>query len=411
MNKLPSVILSLVLVAAASADSLNCRYVGGCDLPGDAWNVALSGNYAYIADDTSGLRVVDVSNPPSPAEVGYFDTPWNARGVALYSSYAFVADGGDGLWMINVADPAHPVQAGFFDGTPGLMEDVAVVWPYAYVADNYLGLRIINVMNPDSLREVGRCPATLAWDVAVSGSYAYAARVSAGLSIIDVSNPQSPTEVGHYQTPGQAYGVAVSGNYAYVADQNAGLRIIDVTNPASPTEAGHYDTPGEAWGVWISGNYAYVADRNALRIVDVADPENPTEVGFHDTRGAAILGVACAGGYIYVAESGDGLQIYQYTGAGVEEGATHDVAPLTPLATLVRGVLWLGAGTVPQSRASDALGLSRAALLDATGRKVMNLCAGANDVRHLAPGVYFVRGAESGHNEPADPRFKVIVAE
>jgi len=37
----------------------------------------------------------------------------------------------------------------------------------------------------------------------------------------------------------------------------------------------------------------------------------------------------------------------------------------------------------------------RAELLDAAGRRVMELRPGANDVRHLSPGVYFVRGEGS----------------
>jgi hypothetical protein len=32
-------------------------------------------------------------------------------------------------------------------------------------------------------------------------------------------------------------------------------------------------------------------------------------------------------------------------------------------------------------------------LLDISGREVMNLHPGPNDIRHLAPGVYFVRPA------------------
>jgi hypothetical protein len=54
-----------------------------------------------------------------------------------------------------------------------------------------------------------------------------------------------------------------------------------------------------------------------------------------------------------------------------------------PLASIVRGVLFLeeAASLKPQA----------ASLLDASGRKVMDLVAGANDVRALAPGVYFVR--------------------
>jgi hypothetical protein len=52
-------------------------------------------------------------------------------------------------------------------------------------------------------------------------------------------------------------------------------------------------------------------------------------------------------------------------------------------ATVVRGVLVLG-----EYRKQHTA--YRAELLDATGRHVMGLVPGANDVRHLASGVYYV---------------------
>jgi hypothetical protein len=79
---------------------------------------------------------------------------------------------------------------------------------------------------------------------------------------------------------------------------------------------------------------------------------------------------------------------------GLAEAAGGCVRPAA-WASVVRGVLWLGAGTTPQLGASDALGLSRAVLLDAAGRTVMELRTGANDVRRLSPGVYFVRDAQA----------------
>jgi hypothetical protein len=54
-------------------------------------------------------------------------------------------------------------------------------------------------------------------------------------------------------------------------------------------------------------------------------------------------------------------------------------------ATVVRGVLFLTA------RASS----SASCLLDVSGRKVLDLHPGANDVRGLSPGVYFVREAQA----------------
>jgi hypothetical protein len=56
--------------------------------------------------------------------------------------------------------------------------------------------------------------------------------------------------------------------------------------------------------------------------------------------------------------------------------------------TIVRGVLMgprLTAGGVGHD------------LLDATGRKVMDIEPGENDIRHLSPGVYFVRPEAEGH--------------
>jgi hypothetical protein len=61
--------------------------------------------------------------------------------------------------------------------------------------------------------------------------------------------------------------------------------------------------------------------------------------------------------------------------------------------TICRGVLSIGDG---RQKTVD-----RADLLDITGRKVKDLLAGENDIRHLAPGVYFVRTAGSGERTAA----------
>ena len=55
--------------------------------------------------------------------------------------------------------------------------------------------------------------------------------------------------------------------------------------------------------------------------------------------------------------------------------------------TIIRGVLFLAGSTSASSSPSW--------LLDAAGRKVMDLHAGANDVSGLAPGLYFVRDAQA----------------
>ena len=75
--------------------------------------------------------------------------------------------------------------------------------------------------------------------------------------------------------------------------------------------------------------------------------------------------------------------------------------------TIVRRVLMMPRDmTEIRSGTSDRV--PRPALLDATGRKVMELQAGPNDVRRLAPGVYFGRQA-SGVERGASSMTKVIL--
>jgi hypothetical protein len=70
------------------------------------------------------------------------------------------------------------------------------------------------------------------------------------------------------------------------------------------------------------------------------------------------------------------------TTVGIEE-TPHVVAGLSNSATVVRGVLLIG------DRGQKTA--DRAELLDISGCKVLDLRPGPNDVRSLAPGVYFVR--------------------
>jgi hypothetical protein len=44
--------------------------LGGYNIPGYARGVGVAGSYAYVADEDEGLRVIDVSNPHNPTEVG-----------------------------------------------------------------------------------------------------------------------------------------------------------------------------------------------------------------------------------------------------------------------------------------------------------------------------------------------------
>lgn len=91
----------------------------------------------------------------------------------------------------------------------------------------------------------------------------------------------------------------------------------------------------------------------------------------------------------------------------VSETTESEVRMTRGGATIIRGVLCVG-GLGTRSELSGHSAMSLASLLDVSGRKVMDLQPGANDVRALAPGVYFVRTAHA--QAPAQAIRKVVLA-
>jgi hypothetical protein len=86
---------------------------------------------------------------------------------------------------------------------------------------------------------------------------------------------------------------------------------------------------------------------------------------------------------------------------GIEQQENTEVTRAIGGATVVRGTLFQ-----PEVAGSSS---RTASLLDISGRKVLDLHTGANDVRRLAPGVYFVR--ESGAQAQAQVVRKVVLTE
>jgi YVTN family beta-propeller protein len=105
---------------------------------------------------------------------------------------------------------------------------------------------------------------------------------------------------------------------------------------------------------------------------------------------------------VYVANSeGSSISVLRDSGGGVEEAPNAKVRTRNA-ATVVRGVLNLGVD-------SGQYSAFRADLLDATGRRFAVLHRGANDVSHLAPGVYFIREERAESREQSTTSVRKVV--
>jgi hypothetical protein len=375
------VCLGGILVAAApAADSLNVRLVGRCHTPDASYGVAVRGDYAFVADWSAGLRVISVADPASPTEVGHVDAPDSAVRVTVSDNYAYVVGVEAGLRVISVADPANPIEVGSYD-TPGIAGSVAVDDNYAYVADMDSGLWVISISEPTHPTKVGHWQesGSMTSSIAVAGHFVCIVDYLHGLRVISVADPANPYEVGHNDSVGFA-AVAARGNYVYVGNNGPRLSVVSLADSTHPVEVGWCNTFEPAGSIAVD-DYCCTTGGERLYVVSVSDPAHPDTAGYYYKSSWGAHGLATSGDYIYVA-SDSGFLVCQRYDAGIEESTNLGLLATTCQPVVVRGILFLAETTDHKPQA--------ASMVDATGRKVMNLRPGANDVSLLAPGVYFV---------------------
>jgi hypothetical protein len=112
--------------------------------------VAIDGNFVFVADGHNGLRVVDVSDPVAPLEVGIYDPSWLVLSLSVAGEYAYILDEDGNLRVVDVSNPQAPLPVASYD-PPGSALSVEAAGDYIYVADADGGLLIfqrITVANP-----------------------------------------------------------------------------------------------------------------------------------------------------------------------------------------------------------------------------------------------------------------------
>jgi len=124
LQSVARVVVCLVVnvnVLAMPALAQDCPELVGL-WPGFINAVAVSGDYAYLGASAQ-LLVTDVSVPAAPRPIGQVSLPDEVKRVAVSDGYAYVADGGGGLRVVDISTPSAPVEVG---SAPVYALDVAV---------------------------------------------------------------------------------------------------------------------------------------------------------------------------------------------------------------------------------------------------------------------------------------------
>jgi len=302
----------------------------------DVWP---DGSRAYVADYQAGMRVLDVTQPWSPVELGGFDpVGGECETVVAGDSFAFVG------WLpspyfrsILVSDPTHPVQAG-----AGLVQtlpaDMVLRDTLVYLAGR-LRFNVVNVARPRQPVLVGSCVTGDLHEAGLwlEGNRAYVAGAYDGIYIVDVTDPRNPAPV-RILNGMSAWGCCVVDTFLYVPDFDDSLHIWSVANLFNVYQLGSAYVRGSGLDVKVLGDYAYVGC-DGLGVVNVADPRNPVLVECYQTPDF-VRRVVIDSGYVYAACWGAGICIFDTFTTSVRDVATTPQSswPVRLMGSVTRGI-------------------------------------------------------------------------
>ncbi len=340
--------------AAASELTLIAEHADASWGPGITVNVRVDGDLAYLARYQDGLRIVDISTPTAPVDVGHGPCEHPADNE-IYNDVKLVASGGRryaligsnrvGVVVWDVTAPAVPVIVAHF-GTADLGEGANVHTLFvdggrAYLANLRSGLEIWDLGNPAQPVKLGGFglrgapEGAFLHDLYVEGARAYLNYWNGGMAIVDVSVPATPrlvgTFVGYGEESSHSSWVTTVGGRRIAAhgDEQWGshLRLVDVTEGSGGflSQVGEWETRPEvsAHNIMAVGSEIFIAHyQDGVRIVDIVDPAAPRTTAWFNTwpgydrryghsffEGAVGIDLDPSRGRIYVADSHRGLLI------------------------------------------------------------------------------------------------------
>lgn len=172
----------------------------------------VKGDYAYLGKWTNGglFAVADVSDPAAPSLVWQGELLAQPYRLKVDKQQLYIAEGQDspgsgGLRVLDLTNPASPAPLGHLDDGCGTAFDVSIdsAVSLAYLACSN-GMQVIDIANPATPVVVGRYDAGSSADytrVAQRGNRAWFTNLD-GLHELDVSDPTAPvlrklTSIGH----------------------------------------------------------------------------------------------------------------------------------------------------------------------------------------------------------------------
>ncbi len=277
---------------------------------GQAQDVVVLGDIAYVASYWGGIVTLDISNPSNPQILDHYETGYQARSINIVDDIAFVANDVWGTSIFNISDPNNIVYV-----TKALISGSHYyAWVFndvLYSATLWMGIEIWNVANPNSpshITNYQNASVGNTYSVQAYGDIAFVG-YSGGMDIINVSNPASPVFISAYINSGGFIYADYDGRYCYYSADWGGLYILDLIDIYNPVLVANYDENNDyVQESAVIGSNLILSNSSAIKVLDISTLSSPTKVAQYNTYSHSKK-FNITGNYLYLAEAGNGLTI------------------------------------------------------------------------------------------------------
>lgn len=413
MNRAITLALTLSLTATAlSSQSKNATLIGRftptSGSANDVWGFEdpNTGKPYCMLLTTAGTYILDVSNPATPINRGYFSaglSGWRTsswRDAKYWKGYGYiVTESGGGVQILDLRNPDAPTYVTTY--TPSGVtwrntHNIALDFQtgYVYCCGSNGGMHILDVdTTPGTPKFIATWASPYIHDLDIRDGFAHVSYIySNEYAILDVRNLPTITQVGIANAPGAQYchnnWTTYDSRYSVTTNEaDAGpIGIWDVTNRAAPKLASFYKANPTTAPLAIPHN-AYILDyvihasyyTEGYRCVDMSDPTKPVEVGYYDTYPGA------SGGY------NGNWGCYPFARSGIQyiSDRSTGLYLIKPLAGSVR----YGDGTKGSNGRVPHVHLKGAAYLGNP-----NFHIGVRDAKASSAAIFLVGGATANAN-------------
>ncbi len=166
--------------------------------------------YVYVCgtQTTSGVHIIDVSDPANPAQVGLYAPGYYIHDCHVRDTLLFAAAFYNGtIDIVSIADKSNPRLIASIDDPGGNTHSFSTTeaLDYLFVADELDGLpgRLFNIEDLENPQEVATWTAnasSLVHNPYIRGDFAFITHNTEGLRVLDIADPAVPVEVGYYDT-------------------------------------------------------------------------------------------------------------------------------------------------------------------------------------------------------------------